>query len=65
MLVEMRQLSISEADDSRLGALLGVYRHIGNNLKIGVGYNFTDYSDDLTDLSYDEKGVFFNIIGKF
>jgi len=28
---------ISEADDSRLGALIGVYRHIGNNLKIGVG----------------------------
>ena len=65
LLVEMRQLSVSEADDSRLGALVGVYRHVGNNVKLGVGYNFTDYSDDLTDLSYDEKGFFFNIIGKF
>ena len=30
---------------------LGVYRYFGDNLKVGVGYNFTDFSDDLTDLS--------------
>lgn len=64
-LIEVRQLSVREAQDSRLGALAGIYRHVGNNLKIGVGYNFTDYSDDLTDLSYDERGWFLNIIGKF
>jgi hypothetical protein len=28
----------------------------------GVGYNFTDFSDDLTDLKYNHKGIFFNII---
>ena len=65
MLAEIRQLSVTEADDSRLGALVGVYRHIGNHLKLGVGYNFTDFSDDLSDLSYDERGVFINMIGKF
>lgn len=64
-LIEVRQLSVREARDSRLGALAGIYRHLGDNLKIGVGYNFTDYSDDLTDLSYDERGWFLNIIGKF
>lgn len=65
VLAEVRQLSVTEAKDSRLGALVGIYRHLGNHLKIGVGYNFTDFSDDLSDLSYDEKGVFVNIIGKF
>jgi hypothetical protein len=64
-LAEIRRLSVSEAKDARLGALVGLYRHLGKNLKIGVGYNFTDFSDDLTDLSYNENGVFFNIIAKF
>lgn len=31
---------------------------------LGVGYNFTDYSDDFTDLSYDEKGFFVIVIGE-
>jgi hypothetical protein len=34
-------------------------------VKLGVGYNFTDFSDDLGDLSYDERGWFVNLIGKF
>jgi hypothetical protein len=65
LLGEIRQLSSREAQDSRLGALVGVYRHLGDHVKIGVGYNFTDYSDDLSDLSYDERGFFVNMIGKF
>ncbi len=65
VLAEIRQLSSREAKDSRLGALAGIYRHMGNHVKIGVGYNFTNYSDDLGDLSYDERGVFVNLIGKF
>jgi hypothetical protein len=32
---------------------------------VGVGYNFTDFSDDLTDLSYRSRGVFVNLLGKF
>ena len=35
----------------------------GEHLKAGVGYNFTDFSDDLTDLSYDHQGAFVNVIG--
>jgi hypothetical protein len=31
-------------------------------MKIGAGYNFTDFSDDLTDLRYDHKGVFVNLV---
>jgi len=43
--------------------LAALYRHITKNLKAGVGYNFTDFSDDLTDLKYNHKGVFLNFIG--
>ncbi len=64
-LAELRRLSVSQAQDARLGALVGVYRHFGKNLKVGVGYNFTNYSDDLTNLNYNQNGVFFNVIAKY
>jgi outer membrane protein OmpA-like peptidoglycan-associated protein len=64
-MLELRRLSIHETDDERSGALVGIYRHMGNNLKIGAGYNFTDYSDNLTDVSYRRQGFFLNTIGKF
>ena len=60
---EGRVLEMPDLDERRSGALLGVYRYLGENLKVGVGYNFTDFSDDLTDLSYDHHGVFFNLVG--
>ena len=62
---EGRILHIEETQDTRTGALIGVYRHFGDNTKVGLGYNFTDFSDDLTDMSYDSQGVFLNIITKF
>ena len=65
LLVEARTLDLPDAADTRSGFLFGVYRHVGSNLKLGVGYNFTDFSDDLTDLSFDSEGVFLNIVGKF
>ena len=40
-----------------------MYRYVGKHLKVGAGYNFTDFSDDLTDLSYDHQGAFLNVIG--
>jgi hypothetical protein len=63
-LIEGRVLNLPDAQDRRSGILLAIYRHIGDNVKIGAGYNFTDFSDDLTDMSYDSQGVFINIIGK-
>ncbi|MEW6677641.1 MAG: OmpA family protein [Pseudomonadota bacterium] len=65
VLTELRYLSVSEAEDSQAGALVGVYRHLDKHFKLGVGYNFTDFSDDLTDLSYHSHGWFINLIGKF
>jgi hypothetical protein len=64
-LVEYRWLGVDETDTDRRGFLLGVDRKIGDNLKLGVGYNFTDFSDDLTDLDYDAKGWFLNMVGQY
>ncbi|MGB0721216.1 MAG: OmpA family protein [Gammaproteobacteria bacterium] len=64
-LAEYRIMHISDASDTLQGILLAIYRHFGENMKAGVGYNFTDFSDDLTDLSFDNSGFFFNVIGKF
>jgi hypothetical protein len=62
-LAEVRALDLPDIGQRRGGALVAVYRYIGEHLKVGVGYNFTDFSDDLTDLSYDHQGAFFNVIG--
>lgn len=64
-LFEGRVLYSPEAGQTDYGALVAVYRHLGNNAKIGVGYNFGRFSDDLTDLTHDDSGVFLNMIGKF
>jgi outer membrane protein OmpA-like peptidoglycan-associated protein len=62
---EWRTLSAPEASDARAGWLLAAYRHFDKNVKAGVGYNFTHYSDNLTDLSYSSHGWFVNVVGKF
>ncbi|HKT87779.1 MAG TPA: OmpA family protein [Candidatus Sulfotelmatobacter sp.] len=62
-LAEVRTLGLPDINQQRRGALATIYHRIGNNLKVGVGYNFTDFSDDLTDLKYNHKGVFLNLIG--
>ena len=62
-MVEGRMLDMPDINESRNGALATVSRYFGDHLKIGVGYNFTDFSDDLTDLSYDHHGLFINVTG--
>ncbi len=64
-LIEGRVLWSPSANTTDLGALAAVYRHFGPNMKAGIGYNFGRFSDDLTDLTLDDQGVFFNVIGKF
>ncbi|AQS38508.1 hypothetical protein Sps_03378 [Shewanella psychrophila] len=58
-----------EADDSldnlEHGALLSLNKHLSDNVKIGVGYNFSSFEDDLVhEDDYDAQGVFINLIGK-
>jgi hypothetical protein len=64
-LLEVRKLRATEAQDARAGALLGIYRHVANGVKVGVGYNFTTYSDDLTNLSYRSRGWFLNVLATY
>jgi hypothetical protein len=60
---EARMLDLTDLGQRRTGVLGAVYRYLGKHLKAGAGYNFTDFSDDLTDLSYDHQGAFVNVIG--
>ncbi|HEX9022168.1 MAG TPA: OmpA family protein [Nitrospirota bacterium] len=64
VLAEGRVLDLPDAKDRLSGVLLGVYRHLGNYLKLGVGYNFSKFSDDLTQLDYKHQGVFINLVGE-
>jgi len=65
VLVEVRRLDVPDAHDSRSGVLVAMYRQVGSHLKAGVGYNFSDFSDDLTQLSYRHQGLFVNVVGKY
>jgi flagellar motor protein MotB len=64
-LFEVRMLDLPDANDSRSGVLVGIYRQVGNYIKVGLGYNFSDFSDDLTQLDYKHQGLFINLIGKY
>jgi flagellar motor protein MotB len=62
-LVEVRALTMPDLSDKRSGALVVVSRYLNPHFKVGVGYNFTDFSDDLTDLSFDHRGTFLSVTG--
>lgn len=64
LLLEGRMLSLPEAGDTRSGSLFALYYHLGKNVKLGAGYNYTTFSDDLTDLDFDSQGVFINFVAK-
>ncbi|AWV06706.1 hypothetical protein C9I47_0987 [Lysobacter maris] len=64
LLAEYRWLGVKDGGD-RQGFLVGIDRDIGRNFRIGAGYNFTDFSDDLTDFDYDHRGWFLNIVGRY
>ena len=64
-LLEARAFFTPAVKSVDYGVLAALYRHIGNNFKVGAGYNFGRFSDDLRDLTLDDKGPFLNIVGKF
>ena len=63
VLLETRLLDMPDLNERRVGALTAVSRYFGDHVKVGLGYNFTDFSDDLTDLDFDHQGVFLNVTG--
>lgn len=64
IVTEWRMLDVASAEDTQTGALVAAYKHLNRHFKLGAGYNFTDFSDDLTDVSYRSHGWFINLIGK-
>jgi len=64
-LAEARVLFTPGSSTVQTGVLAAIYRQFGDNFKIGVGYNFGHFSDDLSKINVDEQGVFINAIGKF
>jgi hypothetical protein len=65
LMLEGRIMWSPTTDESDFGAIAAIYRHFSDNVKVGVGWNFGRFSDDLRDLSQDDHGVFLNVIGKF
>ncbi|HSA77460.1 MAG TPA: flagellar motor protein MotB, partial [Nitrospirota bacterium] len=62
---EARLLDLPDAHDKKSGILAAIYRQMGRNIKAGVGYNFSDFTDDLTQLNYKHQGLFINLVGEF
>ena len=65
VLLEGRYLDLVDARTTEKSLLATVYRHVGPNAMVGLGYSFGNVSDDLTDLSTDNSGVFLNIVTSF
>jgi len=62
-MIEGRALEIPDLNETRSGALVALYRHFGKHVKAGLGYNFTNFSEDLTDMSFKSHGIFMNVVG--
>lgn len=63
--MEYHILSDRESHNIEDGVIVGIYKDLNKNIKLGVGYNFTSYDDNLENLSYDSNGWFVNFVGKF
>ena len=54
-------MNSDESQDTQLGAMISVDRHIGKNMKVGIGYNVTNFDDDLSNTDGNAKGWFVNL----
>jgi hypothetical protein len=63
--LEGRVMWSPTTDQKDFGAVAAIYRHFGDNVKVGIGWNFGQFSDDLRDLTQDDHGIFFNVVGRF
>jgi hypothetical protein len=65
VLVEHRWLQTVQDKNQRSGWLAGVDKQITPHFRLGVGYNFTDFSDDLRHSDYRYKGWYLNAVGVY
>jgi hypothetical protein len=63
---EYRTLSNREANDQNAGWLTELSWEMEKHLRLGLGYNFTDFSDnEYSDNNFSEYGWFIRVQGKF
>ena len=62
-MVEGRLLETEESGSSRYGAVMTLHRHLNDQVRLGLGYNFARFSDDLFDTSGRSMGAFINLTG--
>ncbi|MDR0665948.1 MAG: hypothetical protein LBF71_00910 [Campylobacteraceae bacterium] len=63
-LVEYRVLDVKDGGNKE-GYMVGIDKDITKNFRLGIGYNFTDFSDDLRVLDYKSQGWFLNAVGTY
>ncbi len=63
-MAEYRMLEV-QSDGVKKGALVSLDKDLGKSLRFGIGYNFTDFSSDLSQLQYRSGGWFVNLVGRF
>jgi hypothetical protein len=61
-LIEYRVLDVKDSGNKE-GYLVGIDKDITKNFRLGIGYNFTDFSGDLRVLDYKSRGWFINAVG--
>ena len=65
-LAEYHVLQAETEENLRKGTLVVMYHHLNDHFKVGVGYNFTEFNDDLAQINdYDAMGLFVDFTGKF
>jgi hypothetical protein len=64
--LEARRLAGDESEDTASGWLSEISWERFKHMRIGIGYNFTDFSDDLVnDRNYSESGAFLRVQGVY
>ncbi len=63
IMLEGRALWTGHGGTIDYGFVAGVFRQLSDNVKVGIGYNFGRFSDDLRDQTFDDQGVFINVLG--
>ena len=62
---EARGLFSPETSTTETGAVIGVYRQVNENVRLGVAYEWGSVSDDETDIDYSGQGLMLNLVGQF
>ncbi len=65
IMAEGRILYTHETETVERGAAVGVYRHLNENVRVGLIYEWGDVSDQITDINYSSQGIGLNIVATF